>query len=192
MQSFGYLYRRTLMTVPVRRSTSCTSKSASWSGRLPLAARGRRATTCPRWLTGAVWRHHVRVALLSTDAQVTRQHHTDGLLMMSSPPASAVCRFVTAFREWFDANGGSVGWAPGVSPALPPRETRREVLLDRYENHTKHCSSCMKVRSKRSELLADVHHPCHVDCDMNPVRPLNVTMMVSAHLYRDMSCALML
>lgn len=55
-------------------------------------------------------------------------------------------RFVTAFRQWLDDNGGSVGWAPGVSTALPPRETSREVLLDRYESHTKHCSSCSKVR----------------------------------------------
>ncbi len=64
---------------------------------------------------------------------------------MPSLPPLGLCRFVTAFREWLDANGGSVGWAPGVSPELPPRETRREVLLDRYESHTKHCPSCMKV-----------------------------------------------
>ena len=58
-----------------------------------------------------------------------------------------LARFVTAFRQWLDANGGSVGWAPGVPTALPPRETSREALLDRYNSHTKHCPSCMKVRS---------------------------------------------
>ena len=49
------------------------------------------------------------------------------------------------FRKWLDANGGQPQWATGVSPALPPQEPRREVLLDRYESHTKHCSSCKKA-----------------------------------------------
>lgn len=69
-------------------------------------------------------------------------HHTWHLNLLI---ARESCRFVTAFRQWLDDNGGSVGWAPGVSTALPPRETSREVLLDRYESHTKHCSSCSKV-----------------------------------------------
>ena len=50
------------------------------------------------------------------------------------------------FRKWLDAHGGQPQWATGVSPALPPQEPRREVLLDRYESHTKHCSSCSTVR----------------------------------------------
>ncbi len=54
-------------------------------------------------------------------------------------------RFVTAFRLWMDANGGSVGWAPGVSTELPARESSREALLDRYNSHTKHCPSCTGV-----------------------------------------------
>ena len=76
---------------------------------------------------------------------VAMQNALPGLQLHQQHRADAR-RFVTAFRLWMDANGGSVGWAPGVSTELPPRETSREALLDRYNSHTKHCPSCSGVR----------------------------------------------
>jgi phenylpropionate dioxygenase-like ring-hydroxylating dioxygenase large terminal subunit len=51
--------------------------------------------------------------------------------------------YVSAFRKWTSqiANGGPA-WPKGMSTALPPQETSREALLDRYHSHTKNCKSC--------------------------------------------------
>lgn len=52
-------------------------------------------------------------------------------------------RMVLEFRRWLDKRG-----AGGPTPGDPgPFQDDRSALLDRYEQHTKHCPSCLKVRS---------------------------------------------
>jgi hypothetical protein len=55
---------------------------------------------------------------------------------------------VRAFRKWYARSGG-VKWAKGVTTdatsnvaAVNSGDSRREVLLDRYNAHTKNCASC--------------------------------------------------
>lgn len=54
-------------------------------------------------------------------------------------------RIVTAWRQWLDRQG-TPEWAPGAAPA-PTQPLPKAVLLDRYEQHTKHCPTCMKALS---------------------------------------------
>jgi hypothetical protein len=56
---------------------------------------------------------------------------------------------VLEFRKWLDKRGGG-GPTPGDPGAI--QEDRR-VLLDRYEQHTKHCPSCLKVSSTSTLAL---------------------------------------
>ena len=53
------------------------------------------------------------------------------------------CRTVTEFRKWLDkrGHGGPIKGDPG-----PILEDRR-ILLDRYEQHVKHCKACTQVRT---------------------------------------------
>ena len=57
--------------------------------------------------------------------------------------ALTICRTVTDFRKWLDkrGRGGPIKGDPG-----PILEDRR-VLLDRYEQHVKHCKACTQVRT---------------------------------------------
>ena len=59
------------------------------------------------------------------------------------------CRTVTDFRKWLDkrGHGGPIKGDPG-----PILEDRR-VLLDRYEQHVKHCKACTQVRACCSTWL---------------------------------------
>jgi hypothetical protein len=52
-------------------------------------------------------------------------------------------RLVIEFRTWFDRYCGSkLPWNEVGVTASPSLEIPREVLLDRYHQHTQHCSSC--------------------------------------------------
>ena len=52
-----------------------------------------------------------------------------------------VHRTVTEFRRWLDKRGQG-----GPTPGHPgPILEDRRVLLDRYEQHVKHCNACQKV-----------------------------------------------
>ena len=52
-------------------------------------------------------------------------------------------RMVLEFRRWLDSRGGG-----GPTPGDPgPLLDDRHALLDRWEQHTKHCPSCLKVRA---------------------------------------------
>jgi phenylpropionate dioxygenase-like ring-hydroxylating dioxygenase large terminal subunit len=54
--------------------------------------------------------------------------------------------YVSAFRKWItEIAGGGPAWPKGMSTALPPQETTREALLDRYHSHTINCKSCAKA-----------------------------------------------
>jgi hypothetical protein len=50
---------------------------------------------------------------------------------------------VTAWRQWLDQHRAPA-WAPGAPPP-PTQPLSKAVLLDRYEQHTKHCPTCSKV-----------------------------------------------
>ena len=59
------------------------------------------------------------------------------------------CRGSTAFRRWWaTAGGGGPQYADNMlidhRPADDPN--RRHELLDRFAQHTRHCSSCSKVQ----------------------------------------------
>jgi len=46
---------------------------------------------------------------------------------------TAADRYVAGFRQWLNRYGGKmVQWTAGVNPSLPPRITKKEDLLDRY------------------------------------------------------------
>lgn len=48
-----------------------------------------------------------------------------------------------AFRKWIkDMAGGSPAWPKGIEQRLPPQETTKEALLDRFHSHTVNCKSC--------------------------------------------------
>lgn len=48
-----------------------------------------------------------------------------------------------AFRKWIkDIAGGSPAWPKGMEQRLPPQETTKEALLDRFHSHTVNCKSC--------------------------------------------------
>ena len=85
-----------------------------------------------------------------------------------------------AFRRWYHGRGG--GGPPFFNPdkdVLPPINPPRTQLLDRYDQHTKHCTSCKKVLShfattgykrkvyklwhvEECYMLQDRLHPCIV------------------------------
>ena len=52
-------------------------------------------------------------------------------------------RLVIEFRKWLDRYcDGKLPWNEVGITSSPSTETTREVLLDRYHQHTQHCSSC--------------------------------------------------
>lgn len=54
-------------------------------------------------------------------------------------------RLIIEFRKWFDRYcHGQLPWQEVgiVSPEMLPINEDRKLLLDRYEQHTRHCSSC--------------------------------------------------
>ena len=57
--------------------------------------------------------------------------------------------YVSAFRKWIvDVAGGGPAWPKGMPTDLPPQETTREALLDRYHSHTINCKSCASALAK--------------------------------------------
>lgn len=52
-------------------------------------------------------------------------------------------KMVIALRQWFkNRAGGTIPWAAGCPPALPPAETDKRQLFDVWTTHTKHCHAC--------------------------------------------------
>jgi len=61
--------------------------------------------------------------------------------------------YVGAFRRWLaEMAGGHPAWPRGTPTALPPRETSKEALLDRFHAHTKHCASCAVAMSNITKI----------------------------------------
>ena len=52
---------------------------------------------------------------------------------------------------WLDGRGGG-GPTPLAGEPLPPALERIEDVLDRYEQHTKFCPSCSRVRDRGCSL----------------------------------------
>ncbi|MDJ0594146.1 MAG: Rieske 2Fe-2S domain-containing protein [Pleurocapsa sp. MO_226.B13] len=96
------------------------------------------------------WWEHLQTRNLVLDGDMVLLHQQESFLQNRNwqtaykMPASAD-RLVIEFRSWFDRYcGGKLPW-DRVGVTVPPSiilETPREVLLDRYHQHTQHCNSC--------------------------------------------------
>lgn len=53
---------------------------------------------------------------------------------------------MAAFRAWLDGRGGG-GPTPLAAGPLPPEPQNKEQMLDRYNQHTRFCPSCSRVRA---------------------------------------------
>ncbi|GAQ78701.1 Pheophorbide a oxygenase [Klebsormidium nitens] len=66
---------------------------------------------------------------------------------------TAADRYIVAFRRWLTKHGGGQpDFGPQPEPAPTAAQPGRMELMDRYESHTKHCSSCSKA-VRRLEAL---------------------------------------
>lgn len=55
---------------------------------------------------------------------------------------------VAAFKNWLDKAGGGGPFGPlHKAASYSPLVTDHRVLLNRYEQHTKHCQECLKALS---------------------------------------------
>ena len=61
-------------------------------------------------------------------------------------------RAVTAFRRWLSEHAGPLQYDPRSSRAAVQQELSREQLLDRYNQHVKHCTVCSTVSTRDSNL----------------------------------------
>lgn len=99
----------------------------------------------PRW-----WDHiQNRNAIL--DGDMVLLHQQESFLENKNwktaykMPTSAD-RLVIEFRNWFDRYcDGKLPWNKNSVNSASTTETSRQVLLDRYHQHTQHCSSCRKT-----------------------------------------------
>jgi hypothetical protein len=69
------------------------------------------------------------------------------LLHLPGPPTNTL-RWntgVAAWRAWLQKYGSAMPLLPKQLSDLPPLMSRRQAL-DRFEQHTKHCPDCQKVR----------------------------------------------
>ncbi len=54
-------------------------------------------------------------------------------------------RAVATFRRWMHDTAGPLPWAVPVGPETWAKASSRREMLDRYNQHTKHCKNCSKV-----------------------------------------------
>ena len=98
------------------------------------------------------WWDHVQDRNAILDGDMVLLHQQEGFLQDKNwktaykMPTSAD-RLVIEFRNWFDRYcDGELPWSKvGIAAATPIPEKSREVLLDRYHQHTQHCSSCRQT-----------------------------------------------
>lgn len=67
------------------------------------------------------------------------------LLRLCFAPAPPPDTGVAAWRAWLQRYGSAMPLLPKQLSDLPPLMSRRQAL-DRFEQHTKHCPDCQKVR----------------------------------------------
>lgn len=100
------------------------------------------------------WWEHIRTRNPVLDGDMILLHYQESLLSQEGEwktaytmPTSAD-RLVIAFRKWFDQFAKSqLPWQE-----IPFQEASREVLLDRYHQHTQHCHSCRKALKRIRQL----------------------------------------
>ncbi|AFZ42803.1 Pheophorbide a oxygenase [Halothece sp. PCC 7418] len=109
----------------------------------------------PRWWEHIRLRHLVldgdMVLLHCQEAALREEGHWKSAYMM---PTNAD-RFVIAFRKWFENNCDQyIPWQGVGSTVAPPSpvEARREVLLDRYHQHTQICPDCQGALKRIQQL----------------------------------------
>jgi len=106
----------------------------------------------PRW-----WSHLNQNAILEDDqiflhkqerlVENERDVHGKSYAQACYMPTKADT-YVVAFRRWIsEMAGGHPAWPAGLEERLPPMQTTREELLDRYHSHTAHCKSCATAMS---------------------------------------------
>lgn len=93
------------------------------------------------------WWDHLQNRNLILDSDMILLHQQENFLQNThwktayKMPTSAD-RLVIEFRSWFDRYcDGKLPWDIAITPR-DNLEKPREVLLDRYHQHTQHCSSC--------------------------------------------------
>ena len=98
------------------------------------------------------WWDHLQNRNLVLDGDMVLLHQQESFLQHTDwksaykMPASAD-RLVIEFRNWFDRYcSGKLPWDKvGITTSASTLDIPREVLLDRYHQHTQHCSSCRKT-----------------------------------------------
>ncbi len=99
----------------------------------------------PRWWEHLTLRNRVidsDMVILQQQEYFNQQHPEDWKMAYKMPTAAD--RFVIEFRRWFDTYcGGKLPWeAMGITPEPLTIHTNRQNVLDRYHQHTIHCTSC--------------------------------------------------
>ena len=109
----------------------------------------RNFATKLQYLTPRWW-DHLQNRNLILDSDMVLLHQQESFLQNTNwktaykMPTSAD-RLVIEFRSWFDRYcDGKLPWGAAITPRST-LEKPREVLLDRYHQHTQHCSSCRNV-----------------------------------------------
>lgn len=100
------------------------------------------------------WWNHIKVRNLVLDGDMILLHHQERILQEKQKmeswktayklPTSAD-RLVIEFRRWFDKYcQETLPWEKVEMTHLPPSsfDENRRKILDRYHQHTQHCSSC--------------------------------------------------
>ena len=113
-----------------------------------VAQFARNFATKLHYLTPRWW-DHLQNRNLILDGDMVLLHQQEGFLQHNNwkeaykMPTTAD-RLVIEFLNWFDRYcDGKIPWDTGVATRSDPSLfTPREVLLDRYHQHTQHCSSC--------------------------------------------------
>lgn len=60
---------------------------------------------------------------------------------------------VIAFRQWLEKRaGGSIPWASGCGPDLPPAQRDKQKLFDVWTTHTQHCTVCRNALKNINRL----------------------------------------
>ena len=99
----------------------------------------------PRWWEHSKLRNRVidsDMLILQRQEYFVQQHPEDWKTAYKMPTAAD--SFVIEFRRWFDTYcGGKLPWEMvGIKPEETTIHENRRKVLDRYHQHTIHCSSC--------------------------------------------------
>ena len=102
----------------------------------------------PRWWEHLTLRHRVidsDMIILQNQEYFSQQHSESWQTAYKMPTAAD--RLVIEFRRWFDRYAqGQLPWeAVGIQPQPVLLHTDRRQVLDRYQQHTIHCSSCRRA-----------------------------------------------